>query len=94
MPYAKTWTKGDPSITLAALDTGVDVEYRELRGKVGKRFDFVDLNEVDSREFVGRIRGLDTNVTDEVGHGPHGRDSRTYGEISRRICRAIPDPPA
>src|SRR5262249_27087212 len=43
----------------------------ELRGKIDKRFDFVDLQGIDTRDFVGRTHGLDTNVTDDVGHGTH-----------------------
>jgi subtilisin family serine protease len=71
IPYAKALTKGDPNITIAILDTGVDLGHRELRGKIEKCFDFVDLQGIDTRDFVGRIHGLDANVTDDVGHGTH-----------------------
>jgi subtilisin family serine protease len=71
LPYAKALTRGDPAITLAILDTGVDLDHRELQGKIDKCFDFVDLRGIDTRDFVGRTRGLDANVTDDVGHGTH-----------------------
>jgi thermitase len=71
LPYAKAITKGTPELTVAVLDTGVNVSHRELQGKIGKCFDFVDLDGIDTTEFVGRIRGLDDSVEDEVGHGTH-----------------------
>lgn len=71
LPYGKTLTKGHPGIIIAVLDTGVDLGHQELQGKIDKRFDFVDLRGIDTRDFVGRTRGLDANVTDDVGHGTH-----------------------
>jgi thermitase len=71
LPYAKAITKGRPDIAIAVLDTGVNVAHRELRGKIGKCFDFVDLEGIDTTGFVGKVKGLDDNVEDEVGHGTH-----------------------
>jgi thermitase len=53
------------------LDTGVDMNHRELAGKIGKCFDWVDLEGLDTTDFVGRTKGLDAAVEDEVGHGTH-----------------------
>lgn len=71
LPYAKAITKGDPSVTIAVIDTGVNLNHQELQGKIGKGFDFVDLEGVDTRDFVGKLRGLDEVPEDEVGHGTH-----------------------
>jgi thermitase len=71
LPYAKAVTKGTPEINIAVLDTGVDVGHRELAGKIGKCFDWVDLEGIDTTDFVGRTKGLDAAIDDEVGHGTH-----------------------
>jgi thermitase len=71
LPYAKAITKGRAEINIAVLDTGVNMNHRELQGKIGKCFDFVDLDGIDTTDFVGRTKGLDANVEDEVGHGTH-----------------------
>jgi thermitase len=71
LPYAKSITKGSSDINIAVLDTGVNMNHRELQGKIGKCFDFVDLEGIDTTDFVGRTKGLDDNVEDEVGHGTH-----------------------
>jgi subtilisin family serine protease len=71
LPYAKAITKGVPEINIAVLDTGVNMNHRELAGKIGRRFDWVDLEGIDTTDFVGRIKGLDAVVEDEVGHGTH-----------------------
>ena len=71
LPYAKAITKGAPEIKVAVLDTGVDMNHRELAGKIGKCFDWVDLEGLDTTDFVGRTKGLDAAVEDEVGHGTH-----------------------
>jgi thermitase len=69
--YAKAITKGSPEIRVAVLDTGVNLDHRELQGKIGKRYDFVDLTGLDTRDFVGKVHGLDEVPEDEVGHGTH-----------------------
>lgn len=71
LAYGKQITRGSPDIVIAVLDTGVDLGHRELEGKIDKRFNFVDLEGMDTREFIGRVHGLDTNVEDLVGHGTH-----------------------
>lgn len=68
---AKAITRGDSAVTIAVLDTGVNLDHPELVGKIGKRYDFVDLEGIDTRNFVGKIRGLDEVPEDEVGHGTH-----------------------
>jgi thermitase len=71
LPYAKAITRGAPEINIAVLDTGVNVGHRELAGKIAKCFDWVDLGGIDTTDFVGRTRGLDAVIEDEVGHGTH-----------------------
>jgi subtilisin family serine protease len=53
------------------LDTGVDLDHPELRGRVQKRADFVELEGLDTTDFVGDFTGYDAVPTDEVGHGSH-----------------------
>jgi len=71
LPYAKLVTRGRRDVTIAVLDTGVDIDHPELRGRVGKRMDFVDLNGLDTTDFVGDFLGMDDVPEDEVGHGTH-----------------------
>jgi subtilisin family serine protease len=71
LPYAHTFTKGTPDIKIAVLDTGVDLSHKELRGKLARGADFVDLEGLDTSEFVGDITGRDAEPRDEVGHGTH-----------------------
>jgi thermitase len=71
LSYAHALTKGTPEIKIAVLDTGVDLNHRELRGKIIKRADFVDLEGLNASEFIGDIKGYDDLPQDEVGHGTH-----------------------
>jgi subtilisin family serine protease len=71
LPYARAFGKGHPSVTVAVLDTGVDVRHAELEGRVGKRADFVNLTGLDTTPFVGDFTGHDDAPDDEVGHGTH-----------------------
>jgi subtilisin family serine protease len=71
LSYAKALTRGVPSINVAILDTGVNLSHKELEGKIGKRYDFVDLEGIDTTDFIGHIKGYDDVVEDEVGHGTH-----------------------
>ena len=71
MAYAKAITKGLPAIKIAVLDTGVNLEHQELRGKFTESADFVDLEGLDSSDFIGDITGYDDIPEDEVGHGTH-----------------------
>jgi subtilisin family serine protease len=71
LAYAKALTRGSPEVTVAVLDTGVDIKHPELKGKVSKSKDFVNLDGLDTSEFVGDFLGLDDVADDEVGHGTH-----------------------
>jgi subtilisin family serine protease len=67
---ARQFGRGDPSVTVAVLDTGVWLSHPELRGKLDPGRDFVDI--IDGHaEFVGDFLGLDEAPEDEVGHGTH-----------------------
>lgn len=71
LPYAHAFTKGLPEITIAVLDTGVNLSHPELRGKVADGADFVDLEGLNTSDFIGDFRGYDDVPEDEVGHGTH-----------------------
>lgn len=71
LAYAKAMTRGRPDVRVAVIDTGVDADHRELRGKVVAQADFVDLTGLDTTGFIGDITGFDTLAADEVGHGSH-----------------------
>ena len=71
LPYARMFTKGDPSVTIAVLDTGVNPDHRELKGKIYKRTDFVNLNGLDTSSFLVDQKGYDDWPEDVVGHGTH-----------------------
>ena len=64
------FTQGDPNITVAVLDTGVDLTHLEFVHAVLPGRDFVDI--VDGAgKFVGDYLGVDDDPSDEVGHGTH-----------------------
>ena len=71
LPYAQALTKGVPDVKIAVLDTGVNLNHKELSGKIVKRADFVNLEGLDTSDFVGDIQGYDDVPEDEVGHGTH-----------------------
>jgi thermitase len=71
LSYAKVMTKGIPDIKIAVMDTGVNLNHQELRGKIVKGADFVDLEGLDTADFIGDITGYDDIPEDEVGHGTH-----------------------
>ncbi len=71
LPYARAVTRGDRRVRIAILDTGVDADHPELRGKIGEQADFVDLAGMDTRAFVGDVLGADPDAEDELGHGTH-----------------------
>ncbi len=71
LPYAHAITKGDPSISVAILDTGVDGEHPELVGRVRRSKDMVDFDGLDTTGFVGDLYEVDDVAPDEVGHGTH-----------------------
>jgi thermitase len=69
--FAKGLTKGNSKIRIAVLDTGVDLEHEELKGKIVAQTDCVDLKGLDTSSFVGDFTGYDDVPDDEVGHGTH-----------------------
>jgi len=69
--YAQAFTKGSPDIRIAVLDTGANLNHRELQGKIGKAADFVDLEGLNTSDFIGDFTGFDDVPEDEVGHGTH-----------------------
>lgn len=71
LPYAHTLTRGRPEIRIAVLDTGVNLAHKELKGKVVQGADFVDLQGLDTTDFIGDIKDYDDVPEDEVGHGTH-----------------------
>ena len=71
LPYAQALTKGVPDVKIAVLDTGVNLNHKELSGKIVKRADFVNLEGLDTSGFVGDTQGYDDVPEDEVGHGTH-----------------------
>ena len=63
-------TRGDRSVIVAILDTGVDLSHPELRGALLPGRDFVDILDGAS-DFLGDYLGADDDPDDEVGHGTH-----------------------
>ncbi len=71
LSYAQALTKGNPDIRIAVLDTGVNLDHKELRGKIVDRADFVNLEGLDTTGFIGDVKDYDDVPEDEVGHGTH-----------------------
>jgi len=71
LPYAHALTKGVRDVKIAVLDTGVDLDHPELNGKIVDQADFVNLEGLDTTEFIGDVKGYDNLPEDEVGHGTH-----------------------
>ncbi|MEV6598581.1 S8 family serine peptidase [Actinoplanes sp. NPDC051346] len=69
--YAHATTRGRPDVTVAVLDTGVDLDHPELRGRITGRADFVDLQGMDTTAFVGDTMDFDEDPGDDIGHGTH-----------------------
>jgi subtilisin family serine protease len=67
---AHRYSRGEPAIRVAVLDTGVCLTHPELRGKLEEGRDFVDIIDGHS-DFVGDFLDLDGAPEDEVGHGTH-----------------------
>lgn len=63
-------TQGDNSITIAVLDTGMDLNHPEFAGRIIKPMDFVDIID-GAEEFVGDVACVDALPEDDVGHGTH-----------------------
>ena len=71
LAYAKAITRGNQSIKIAVLDTGVNLDHPELIGKITDRADFVDLEGLNTSDFIGDFTQYDKVPEDEVGHGTH-----------------------
>jgi subtilisin family serine protease len=70
LELAHRFTRGDRRVTVAMLDTGVDLDHPELGAALVPGFDFVDVIRGTER-FVGDFVGADPDPDDEVGHGTH-----------------------
>jgi len=71
LSYARALTRGLPQIKVAVLDTGVNLNHPELSGRIGRGYDFVNLDGLDTTEFIGDTMDYDAIAEDEVGHGTH-----------------------
>lgn len=70
LPEAQRHSTGDPSITIAVLDTGVDLQHPEIQQTLLPGRDFVDIIDGATR-FLGDFLEADDIPDDEVGHGTH-----------------------
>jgi subtilisin family serine protease len=67
---ARAYGEGDPSVKVAVLDTGVDLDHPELEQVLVPGYDFVNI--IDGAErFLGDYLDADETPSDEVGHGTH-----------------------
>jgi thermitase len=71
LAYARAVTLGEPDVHVAVLDTGVNLDHRELQGTLLPGQDFVNLDGLDTTGFIGDFMGYDDVPEDEVGHGTH-----------------------
>ncbi len=67
---AHAFSEGDEGITVAILDTGVDLNHPEYGDALLDGYDFVDILD-GANEFIGDFLGADPTPEDEVGHGTH-----------------------
>jgi subtilisin family serine protease len=72
-PEALAYETGDPSVTVAVVDSGVAFNHPELQGRLRPGFDTVQLGQSElatGLELLGDRTRVDTNPTDRyVGHG-------------------------
>ena len=71
LDFVQALTRGRNDVRVAVLDTGVNLDHPELRGKIVAKADFVDLQGLDTSSFVGDFLGADDDPEDELGHGTH-----------------------
>lgn len=71
LDFARALSRGRRDVRVAVLDTGINLDHPELRGKIVARADFVDLQGLDTSSFVGDFLGADDDPEDELGHGTH-----------------------
>ncbi|CBL45780.1 Hypothetical protein HDN1F_21970 [gamma proteobacterium HdN1] len=67
---AQAFTTGDRGITIAVLDTGIDLAHPELVHALRDGYDFVNILD-DAAKFIGDFIDADGSAEDEVGHGTH-----------------------
>jgi subtilisin family serine protease len=74
-PAAWDRTTGSPSVTVAVVDSGCDLDHPELASLLVPGFDMVDLGPSPVADpgwrFEGDFNGRDPIPEDEVGHGTH-----------------------
>ena len=70
LPEAHNYSQGDSQITVAVLDTGINLDHPELTKVLLPGYDFVNILDGVGK-FVGDYLGYDEDPEDEVGHGTH-----------------------
>lgn len=94
LPEAHRWSRGHAGVTVAVLDTGVNLSHPELRGTLLPGYDFVDILS-GADEFLGDALDADPDPSDEVGHGSHvagiiaGRGHNMPVGVAP-LCRILP----
>ncbi|MBS0125002.1 S8 family peptidase [Thetidibacter halocola] len=71
LPRAHMFGRGDRGIRVAILDTGIDAQHPELAHAIESQADFVNMEGLDTTQFIGDLTGYDKLAEDEVGHGTH-----------------------
>ena len=90
----QAFSMGDANITVAVLDTGIDLDHAELRHSLQEGFDFVHILD-GADEFIGDYLEADAVADDEVGHGTHvagivaGKGSSMPRGVAPK-CKIIP----
>jgi len=93
LPEAHRFTAGEPTVTVAVLDTGIAYDHPELTAALEPGRDFVNIID-GAGEFLGDFLNADEDPDDEVGHGTHvagiiaGRGSAMPSGVTPR-CRVI-----
>ena len=67
----RDFSRGRPDVTIAVLDTGLDLGHHEFRGRIRPGADFVNIID-GAQEFIGDYLDADPEPEDQwVGHGTH-----------------------